>query len=108
MNDEQKRLVCPEQAPDQNEAAGFLKNLDPCATFFTFQTFDDNKERKDCHLARVLHGTLEQHWDGLVRLNEALESLSPSTRPTVGAAAPRTLFGSVRYSPTLTAPRWSR
>jgi hypothetical protein len=56
--------------PDRNEAERFLAALDPDATFFTFQTFDDDKERRDKKLARVLHGTLAKHWDALVRLNE--------------------------------------
>lgn len=55
--------------PRRDEAARFLKSLDPRATSFTFQTFDDNKERKDARLVHVLHGTLEQHWDRLVALN---------------------------------------
>src|SRR5260370_6906156 len=37
----------------------------------TFQTFDDNNDRKLSSLARVLHGTLSAHWPELVRLNEA-------------------------------------
>lgn len=60
------------------DAARFLKCLDPEATSFTFQTFDDVEivaadgkvtKRKDPKLARVLHGTLEQHAVDLARLN---------------------------------------
>lgn len=36
----------------------------------TFQTFDDNKERKDGRLAHVYHGTLAEHADKLTRLNK--------------------------------------
>ena len=43
--------------------------LDPAATFFTFQTFDDNPERDDPKLARILHGTLEARCSELVSLN---------------------------------------
>ncbi|MCX7313944.1 MAG: DUF3631 domain-containing protein [Alphaproteobacteria bacterium] len=52
------------------DAAHFLEVLDPDATSFTFQTFDDNSERKDKTLAHVLHGTLAEHGPELQRLNE--------------------------------------
>lgn len=42
------------------------QDLDPLATF---QTFDD-KAKKDRDLIRTLHGTLSQHWNQLVSLNE--------------------------------------
>ena len=46
-------------APDFAEARAFLTDLDPTATFFTFQTFDDVKGRHDGSLTRVLHGPLD-------------------------------------------------
>lgn len=55
--------------PDPTQAAAFLAMLDPTAQQFTFQTFDDQKERKRADLARVLTGTLEQHADELTRLS---------------------------------------
>ena len=55
--------------PDRTEAARFLTLLDPTATRFTFQTFDDDKERKSTALVRVLNGTLDQHFAELTRLN---------------------------------------
>lgn len=52
------------------EATRFLELLDPSATSFTFQTFDDNKATaKDKSLTRVLHGSLEKCWPELCRLN---------------------------------------
>ena len=36
---------------------------------FTFQTFDDNADRKDGALAHQFHGTLAQHCDALYALN---------------------------------------
>jgi hypothetical protein len=65
-------------SPDRSAAEGFLLALDP-EQRFTFQTFDDNYERKEQRkkkdeedpLAKVLHGTLAQRWDALVRLNDA-------------------------------------
>jgi hypothetical protein len=55
--------------PDRAEAARFLALLDPATTRFTFQTFDDDKERKRTALVRVLNGTLDQHFAELTRLN---------------------------------------
>jgi hypothetical protein len=66
------------------EAARFLKCLDPEATSFTFQTFDDNKQRAAAYKAahperkgkgdpkytRVLHGTLEERAAELARFND--------------------------------------
>jgi Primase C terminal 2 (PriCT-2)/RepB DNA-primase from phage plasmid len=54
---------------DIEQAARFLERLDPGARYFTFQTFDDNADRKDERLAKVLHGTLAQHAAELIRLN---------------------------------------
>jgi hypothetical protein len=45
----------------------FLLTLETAGDKFTFQTFGDN--RKDESLVRVLHGTLDQHWNELVELN---------------------------------------
>ena len=64
--------------PDRNEAERFLKALDPSTDRFTFQTFDDNEERKERRketgekdpFAKIKHGTLAQHWYTLVKLNE--------------------------------------
>ena len=50
-------------------AKAYLNALDPTGTF-TFQTFDDNKERKDGRLARILHGTLDQHLPTLAKLQQ--------------------------------------
>lgn len=58
----------PDFQPDIAQAQRFLSTLDPGASCrsliegiddgFTFQTFDDNKDRKSKALVRVLHGTL--------------------------------------------------
>jgi hypothetical protein len=55
---------------DRGEAERFLTALDPTAEKWTFQSFDDNQDRKDKSLARVLHGTLARNWSALVELNE--------------------------------------
>ena len=44
--------------------------LDPDAERFTFQTFDENKERKDKSLTSVIHGSLAEVFDRLCALND--------------------------------------
>jgi RepB DNA-primase from phage plasmid/Primase C terminal 2 (PriCT-2) len=53
---------------DRAEAERFLALLDPEAKRFTFQTIDDSKKGRGS-LARILHGTLDQHRDKLESLN---------------------------------------
>ncbi|MGZ8217876.1 AAA family ATPase [Methylomagnum sp.] len=69
-------------APNLAEARRFLEVLDEGAEAFTFQTFDDDKDRKARGMeeakqrgekdrdpyARILHGTLEQHAAKLTEL----------------------------------------
>ena len=62
-------LIITYQIQDKKEANAFLELLDHSADYFTFQTFDDNKDRKDQSLARVIHGSLDKCWDELVELN---------------------------------------
>lgn len=50
-------------------ASRFLAALDGEEAAFTFQTFDDNAERKDKRLARVRHGNFEAHRRELDELN---------------------------------------
>ena len=61
----------PNLSPDRDQAERFLRLLDEDAERFTFQTFDDSRDRKDHRLVRVLHGTLPEHWRELCRLNQA-------------------------------------
>jgi len=53
----------------RREAERFLLALDEGAESFCFQTFDDDKQRRDKRLARTLHGALDDVWDQLERLN---------------------------------------
>lgn len=55
-------------APDLHAAATFLNLLDRQGVF-TFQTIDDNKDRHDGRLSRVLHGTLTEHATNLAIRN---------------------------------------
>jgi hypothetical protein len=57
--------------PELEQGKRFLAELAPGTDKFTFQTFDDDGDRKNRKLARVLNGTLAEHADELVRLNAA-------------------------------------
>jgi predicted P-loop ATPase len=57
----------PRLIPDLEQAARFLKALDPDATAWTFQTFSD---RKDGSKGNVLHGTLNEHAKKLIEVQE--------------------------------------
>lgn len=56
--------------PDPGQARRFLLLLDEEAERFCFQTFDDNKARKDGALASIKHGDLESCGKELWRLNK--------------------------------------
>ena len=56
---------------DKVAAVAFLSDLAPDATTWTFQTFDDNADRKAGHLARTLNGSLDEHWDALCSASDA-------------------------------------
>jgi hypothetical protein len=59
----------PEQQISIDEARKFLTFLAPDEKF-TFQTFDDNQDRRDPGLNSVRHGTLDQNFDHLVQYSE--------------------------------------
>jgi hypothetical protein len=72
---------------DRAEAERFLSIIGRGATRFTFQTFDDNADRKDENLARIIHGTLAGCFDdSLASAPPAPASSSASTRPTFSGA----------------------
>lgn len=56
--------------PDISQAEQYLSTLDPTATHFTFQTFDDSAA-KDHRKARVLHGGLDDHAPDLILMNQS-------------------------------------
>lgn len=51
-------------------AAQFLITKLAPGGIVTFQTFDDDKERKNMGLSRVFHGTLDQYLDDLTKLQQ--------------------------------------
>jgi hypothetical protein len=55
--------------PNAAAAKAFIKML-ASDGIVTFQTFDDNKERKNMGLARVFHGRLNQYIEELTRLQQ--------------------------------------
>lgn len=59
----------PKLTPDLSQTEKFLRLLDPQGVF-TFQTFDDDKQRKIPALPHVYHGTLEQHHTKLTSLQQ--------------------------------------
>jgi putative DNA primase/helicase len=54
--------------PDIEQARAFLRKLDATATSWTFQTFDDDSDRKSKPLVRVFNGTIDQHAASLCEL----------------------------------------
>ena len=54
---------------EKRQAVDFLETLDPTATQFTFQTFDNSREKRP-ELTRVLHSSLDDAWETLQKLNE--------------------------------------
>lgn len=58
-------------SPNREEAERYLKLLDKDVCTWTFQTFGDMKSGKDSRLAHVLNGTLDEHWETLVHLNNS-------------------------------------
>jgi hypothetical protein len=67
----------PAPTLDRSNADWFLRVLEPKSDRFTFQTFTDSaEEREKCRaqgrrdpLARILHGSLVEHWNTLVDLS---------------------------------------
>lgn len=55
--------------PNPTAARDFLYLLDPQG-IFTFQTFNDDKARQEPRLARVFHGTLDEHATDLEKLQQ--------------------------------------
>src|SRR4051812_17013249 len=68
----------------REDASRFLTCLDPTATSWTFQCFDDDQDRKSSKLVRVLHGTLDRHFDELQDLNQRGAGVYVTVNPTDG------------------------
>ncbi len=64
----------------------FLSLLDPKATSFTFQSFDDDKERNNPGLIDVLHGSLEGQFNRLRALNRQGAGVFVTVNETDGTA----------------------
>ena len=81
---------------------------------FTFQTFDDNKKRRDRKLARVLHGTFDKQKDTLSRLNADGAGIFVTINETDGKGreeknivAVRALFVDLDGEPLEPATSWA-
>ena len=72
MNTDSK-ICSAKLSPDAKRQAAeqYLTLLAEGVEEFTFQTFDDNKLRKDPTLTRILNGSLDEHYETLCRLNAA-------------------------------------
>ena len=66
-------------------AQAFLNALDCEASVWTFQTFDDNADRKSGNLARTFSGTLYEHWDTLTRASQSGAGVFVTVNETDGA-----------------------
>jgi hypothetical protein len=55
---------------NKDDAEKFLAALDPTAERWTFQTFDDDRDRKNEKLTHIIHGSLSECWAELVNLND--------------------------------------
>jgi hypothetical protein len=81
----------------KSAARRFLRFLDPGADSFTFQVFDDDKERKDKSLGRTIPGTLDDCWDQLVAANENGCGVFSTVNHTVGPRRRAVDVDYVRY-----------
>ena len=63
-----REAALPGPEIDLDAARKFLRRLDRSAAAWTFQTYDDRKPQ-DTRLARVLHGTFDEHAAELAALN---------------------------------------
>ena len=79
---------------DHETAQDFLDLLG--AKHCTFQTFDDNAERKDSRLASILHGSLAEHADTLKHLNRLGAGTFVAVNETDGQGRKRENIKSVR------------
>jgi AAA domain/RepB DNA-primase N-terminal domain len=91
--------------PDHHAAKHFLAVLDPSAiNKFTFQTFDDNPERRKQRaknrepdpLASVRHGSLHKWWDTLCRRNAEGAGIYVTVNETDGQGRTEKNIGRVR------------
>ena len=87
----EERLV-----PSLVEAESFLTLLDSNTKTFCFQTFDDDKARKRPDLARILEGTLAQHWDTLCDLNRQGAGIFITVNRTDGRGRKKANITSIR------------
>jgi hypothetical protein len=99
--------------PNRLEAERFLNLLDPTAVGFTFQTFDDNKDREDEKLARVRNGALDQHWAWLCTMNRAgagifvtINETDLQGRTTANVERVRLYFADLDGAPRPAGPPW--
>jgi hypothetical protein len=71
---------------DKAAATVFLEDLDDTAKGWTFQTFNDNADRKAGSLANTLTGTLDARWETLCSLSQDGAGVFVTVNETDGKA----------------------
>jgi hypothetical protein len=109
--------------PGKRRAERFLSTLDPTATSWTFQTFDDDAERKAENVAKHNaakeanarhippkdpfaahpHGSLDERWSWLARMNANRVGVFVTINETDGKGREKENVTSARCSSTWTA-----
>ena len=76
--------------PDRSEAERYLQRLDANAKSWTFQTFVDEKGKKNSSVTGILIGSLDDHWDNLDRRNQNGAGIFITVNQTNGKGRKRT------------------
>jgi putative DNA primase/helicase len=81
---------------DRDAAERFLTALDPKQIWHTFQVFDDDYDRKDEELGRILDGSLKLKWDALCRFQKKGAGAFVTVNVTDGAGRKKDNITNVR------------
>lgn len=97
---------------DLKQAQKLLNALDSNSSNFTFQTFDDNRARKNGALVRTFKGSLAEHAEALVALNESGAAVAVGVNDTGDRERTNANVGRCRavwcdYDQTKTADRYT-
>ncbi|MBF0454030.1 MAG: PriCT-2 domain-containing protein [Magnetococcales bacterium] len=82
--------------PDRAVAERYLNRLDPEADSWTFQTFFDEKGKKNPSVTGILIGNLDEHWPELVHRNQNGAGVFVTVNRTNGKGRKKTDIDSIR------------